>query len=160
MIQPIGKTLCLIAVALVTSIVVTSFKDGETVRDIAEQTRAKLVLLHGSEPTAAKVKKCEIILSEEGFLRHRKTYINGKQEYYSLNLSRVSTINYLGTINDGQLSIRTLEDDVIVQTYNDRSGNVDSMSVQLDLHLHSAEPEDLQVLQQNMFAIKKMLSSN
>jgi hypothetical protein len=138
-------------------ICLTSFANDERIHKLAQQTQQKLSSSHGIEPESLKIKKCEITISDEGFLRYRKYYLNGKQEYYSFNLSRLKTIDYFGDTNSGNFVIHTLEDDVIVQTYNDRSGNVDSMSVKLTIQLKAIEPQDLIDLQQNLFEMKQLI---
>lgn len=116
--------------------------------------------MHHSESELLKVRNCELLLSNEGFLRYRKTYISGKQEYYSLNIIRVSSVNYLGDTDSGNLLIKTMEDDVIVQTFNDREGNIDSMATHFRLDLHSVEPEDLVALQNDILGMKLLLKKN
>lgn len=137
--------------------VVTAFSYDPLIHELAERTQQKLSAFHGTEPASLKIKKCEIALSDEGFLRYRKYYISGKQEYYSLNLSRIKNIHYLGNTTSGNFIIETLEDDVIVQTYNDRAGNVDSMAVQLKIPLSQVEAEDLTQIENDMFEMKKIL---
>ena len=95
-----------------------------------------------------KLKKFEINLTEDSFLRLRKTYQNGKQEYFSLQLQQLADMSYLGNNVKGTLRLRTKEDDVIVQTYNDRKGNIDTMATELDIPLKNIEPERLDSLQQ------------
>ena len=94
-----------------------------------------------------KLKKFEINLTEESFLRLRKTYQNGKQEYFSLQLQQLDELTYLGNNYKGTLRLKTKEDDVIVQTYNDRKGNIDTMATTLDIPLKNMEPERLDSLQ-------------
>jgi hypothetical protein len=116
--------------------------------------------MHHPEYELLKIRKFELLLSDEGFLRYRKTYNSGKQEYYSLNLTRVSSMDYLGDTASGNLLLKTIEDDVIVQTYNDRDGNVDSMATQFRLELHAVEPEDLLALQNDILGMKQLLKKN
>jgi hypothetical protein len=116
--------------------------------------------MHHPESELLKIRKCELLLSDEGFLRYRKTYISGKQEYYSLNITRVSSMDYLGDTGSGNLLIKTTEDDVIVQTFNDRDGNVDSMATHFRLDLHTVEPEDLVALQDDILGMKLLLKKN
>lgn len=94
-----------------------------------------------------KLKKFEINLTDDSFLRLRKTYQNGKQEYFSLQLQQLDDLVYLGTIYKGILRLKTKDDDVIVQTYNDRKGNIDTMATILDIPLKNMEPERLDSLQ-------------
>jgi hypothetical protein len=55
------------------------------------------------------------------FLRLRKIFQNGKQEYYSCQLHNFDDLDYIGTTTSGLLKINTKADDIIVQTYNDRA---------------------------------------
>lgn len=137
---------------------ITAFTNDELLHKLAEQTQQKLNAFHAAETAGMKIKKCEIVVSDEGFLRYRRFYTSGKQEYYSLNLSRLQRVDYFGNSTSGNLTIYTLEDDVIVQTYNDRAGNVDSMSVQLKIMLADIEAEELSRIEQDLFVIKRLLT--
>jgi hypothetical protein len=132
----------------------------EELHQLALRTQVKLNTLHNSESGSIKIKQFELLLNDEGFLRYRRTYINGKQEYYSFNLMRITAIDYLGNTVSGDLSIQTQEDDVIVQTFNDRSGNVDSMATHFRLPLISVEAEDLVALNNDLFEMKRLLDRN
>jgi hypothetical protein len=94
-----------------------------------------------------KLKKFEISLTENSFLRLRKTYQNGKQEYFSLQLQQLNEVSYLGNTYKGVLHLTAKDEDVIVQTYNDRKGNIDTMATVLDIPLKNMEPERLDSLQ-------------
>ena len=132
----------------------------EELHQLALRTQVKLNTLHNAESESAKIRQFELLLNEEGFLRYRRTYINGKQEYYSFNLMRIKAIDYLGNTLSGDLSIQTQEDDVIVQTFNDRSGNVDSMATHFRLPLNSVEAEDLAALHNDLLEMKRLLDRN
>ena len=127
---------------------------------LALRTQVKLNTLHNADSEIVKIKQFELLLNDEGFLRYRRTYINGKQEYYSFNLMRIKVIDYLGNTISGDLSIQTEEDDVIVQTFNDRSGNVDSMSTHFRLPLNRVEAEDLIALHYDLLEMKRLLNRN
>jgi hypothetical protein len=103
---------------------------------------------------AVKLKKWEISLSEKGFFRLRKFYPNGKQEYYSFNVRRFNDLGYLGTAFNGEIIIKTVSDDIIVQTYNDPKGNIDSMSAKLSIPVVNVEPEMLDSLKSKLFELK------
>ncbi len=154
---PTLSKVCCLAFILIC---LAAYKNDDRLHNLAQQTQQKLSISHGTEPESLKIKKCTITISDEGFLRYRKYYLNGKQEYYSFNLSRLKTIDYFGDTTSGNFIFKTLEDDVIVQTYNDRSGNVDSMSVQLTIQLKTIEPQDLIDLQQNLFEMKQLIGQN
>ena len=129
--------------------------EDEPVKVLVDRTLSRFNALHYPESEFSKIRKCEIQLSEDGFLRYRKTYINGKQEYYSFNLSRFVSMDYYGSITSGELSINTEEDDVIVQTFNDRNGNVDSMATYFRLPVHGIAAEDLNSIQADLLEMKK-----
>lgn len=129
----------------------------ETLQDIAKRTQQRLNALHNPDRDGLKLKQCELLLSDTGFLRYRRTHTNGKQEYFSFNLSRIKSINYLGNNKSGELAIETIEDDVIVQTFNDRRGNVDSMATHFNLPLNEVEAEDLNALQTDLLEMKARL---
>jgi len=96
--------------------------------------------------TEPNLKKWEITLTPEHFIRLRKTFQHGKQEYFSFNLSRLDSFDYLGSTNNGVLHFKTLNDDIIVQTYDDPKGNIDSMSTVLDIPVKSISAERLDSL--------------
>jgi hypothetical protein len=99
------------------------------------------------DPSAvSKLKKWEIMLTPDHFIRFRKTYQHGKQEYFSFNLSRLDNIDYLGTPENGSLQFKTLKDDIIVQTYDDPKGNIDSMATVLEIPVKDMTPEKLDSL--------------
>jgi hypothetical protein len=104
----------------------------------------------------SKLKKVEFFLTPESFIRLRKTYAKGKQEYYSFNLRQLNDFDYLGNTTNGILEFRTLADDIIVQTYNDRHGDIDSMTTVLDIPVKNMEPERLDSLHEalNYFKAK------
>ena len=88
----------------------------------------------------AKLKKWEISITPEHFIHFRKTYQHGKQVYYSFNLKQLNTVNYQETATGGQLKFKTLRDDIIVQTYDDPKGNIDSMSTELNIPVKEISP--------------------
>lgn len=81
-----------------------------------------------------KLKKYEIMLTPDHFIRLRKTYQQGKQEYYSFNVKRFTGLDYLpGTGLTDTLQVHTQTDDIIIQTYDDPKGDVDSMATTLSI---------------------------
>lgn len=93
-----------------------------------------------------KIKKWELTLTNDSFIRLRKTYQNGKQEYFSFHLQKLEDIDYLGNVYSGTLQLKAKEDDIIVQTYNDKKGNIDSMANILAIPMKNMEPERLDSL--------------
>ncbi len=93
-----------------------------------------------------KLKKFELLLTNDAFIRFRKTYSNNKQEYFSFHLHRLADMSYLGNSESGTLQFKTTDDDIIVQTYNDRKGDVDSMANILNIPVKSMGAERLDSL--------------
>jgi hypothetical protein len=104
--------------------------------------------------TDVKIKKWELTLTEDSFIRLRKTYQTGKQEYFSFHLQRLQDIEYLGNVYSGTLLLKAKSDDIIVQTYNDRKGNVDTMASVLSIPLKNMEPERLDSLHSALMYFK------
>ncbi len=104
-------------------------------------------LTEAFDPTVGgKLKKWELTLTDDAFIRLRKTYQTGKQEYFSFHLQRFEEMEYLGDTTGGTLKLKTKTDDIIVQTYNDKKGNVDTMASVLNIPVKNMEPERLDSL--------------
>jgi hypothetical protein len=102
----------------------------------------------------SKLKKVEITVTGDSFIRLRKTYAKNMQEYYSFNLHQFNDMDYLGDSNSGTLELKTVADDIIVQTKNDRRGDIDSMTTVLKIPVKNMEPERLDSLQQAFLYFK------
>jgi hypothetical protein len=85
-----------------------------------------LTKYYDNDAQSKDVKRFEINVTNTGFCRYRKIFNNGKEEYYSFNLSRFKSMDFYGTSAKGELYLRTKNDDVVVQTRNDRNGEIDS----------------------------------
>lgn len=136
------------------------FQLSDDTHALAQQTQARLNESFDEEQIAYRLKKHEISLTDNGFLRFRKIMQTGKQEYFSFNMLRFADLDYLGTRSRGTLILRTRDKDVIVQTYNDPRGNIDSMTNEILIPLKNIEPEDLQQIQSNLLQIRKQLQDN
>jgi hypothetical protein len=101
-----------------------------------------------------KIKKWELSLTDDSFIRLRKTYQNGKQEYFSFQLAHLQDMDYLGNVYSGTLQLKAKSDDIIVQTYNDKKGNVDSMTNVLIIPLKNMGPERLDSLEHALLYFK------
>ncbi|RYZ18806.1 MAG: hypothetical protein EOP49_49190 [Sphingobacteriales bacterium] len=108
-------------------------------------------------PFETALEKVQLEANAKAVKHLRKTYQNGKQEYFSLQLHLLEDMAYLGTANVGTLQLRTKEDEVIVQTYKDRSGDVDSMSTSMVIPLKDVEADDLNKLNAQFNGLKGML---
>jgi hypothetical protein len=102
---------------------------------------------HYNEASVGNIKKYELHITDKGFCRYKRFFNTGKVEYFSCNLQKLKTLDYLGTTKTGMLLLRTRAEDVIVQTYNDRhGGDVDSMATFIAIPLKNLEAEDLNAL--------------
>jgi hypothetical protein len=121
--------------------------------DLAEETMfvQKMLKDHYNElAIKPALKRYELNVTNSGFCRYRRFYTSGKVEYFSFNLIKFKDIDYYGTDKAGQLLLRTLGDDVIVQTYNDRQGDVDSMASYMLIPLKNVEAEQLSDLAERL----------
>jgi hypothetical protein len=102
-----------------------------------------------------KLKKWELLIAPDSFIRLRKTYAKGKQEYYSFNLHKLNNVDYVGNPVAGILELKTIADDIIVQTRNDRKGDVDSMTTALNIPLKNMPAERLDSLEEALNYFKE-----
>ncbi|MEO6520362.1 MAG: hypothetical protein ABIN91_01685 [Mucilaginibacter sp.] len=89
----------------------------------------------------SKLKKWEMSVTEDLFVRLRKTYIGGKQDYFSFRIKRFNDLSYIGTATAGTILLKTDADNVIQQTYNDPKGNEDNMVQTMSIPVKNMEPE-------------------
>lgn len=101
------------------------------------------------EATGKEMKRFELNVTNTGICRYRKVYNNGKEEYFAFNLNKFKNMDFYGTTAKGNLYLRTKNDDVIVQTRNDRKGDVDSMATYLAIPLKNIEADELNALAEN-----------
>ena len=109
------------------------------------------------DPTVEpKLKKYEITLTTDHFIRLRKTYQQGKQEYFSFNLERFSELDYVpGAAATDTLELKTRADDIIVQTYEDPKGDVDSMATSMAIPVKKIAAERLDSLRQALNFLRR-----
>ena len=105
-----------------------------------------LTKYYNNDDEAREVKRYEINVTNNGLCRYRKVFNNGKQEYFAFNFSRLKSIDYYGNTLKGKLYLHTNGDDVIVQTRNDRKGDVDSMSRFVVIPLKNIDADELNAL--------------
>ncbi|WP_443944127.1 hypothetical protein ACJVDH_14545 [Pedobacter sp. AW1-32] len=90
-----------------------------------------------------QIKSFELNITNNGFCRYKRYFINGKTEYFAFKISKFKDLDYSGTNLSGKLCIRTKSDDIIVQTYKDKGGDVDSMTTNFSIPMKNLEAEDL-----------------
>ena len=140
------KKLYFLSAIVLLAIVHFSFKPAMSEQEMLSWSNK--CLTESYDPSGeAKLKKWELVLTNDAFIRLRKTYTNGKQEYYSFQLHRFTDMNYLGSTVNGTLQLKAKSDDIIVQTYNDPREDIDTMATQLSLPVKNMEPERLDSLQ-------------
>jgi hypothetical protein len=120
-----------------------SFISSDLLNEQAISMQKKLIDHYDSAQEAAEVEKTELNVTRSGFCRYKRFFTDGRIEYFSFNMVKFKDLSYLGTIKRGKLLLYTRNDDVIVQTYNKRAGDLDSMATCLVIPLKNIEPEDL-----------------
>ena len=127
---------------------------------LQEQTgyvQKKLIAHYDPGQDGPTVQRYEIKVTNSGFCRFKRHFVNGKIEYFSFNISKFKDLAYMGSVANGKLKLNTLSDDVIVQTYNDKRGDIDSMSSCLTIPLRDVEPEDLNDFNERFQAVYSLL---
>ena len=153
----LGLKKCVLLLACLSFLLFSGFDLSE------EQTvfiQSFLSKYYDNEGHGKDIKRYEINVTNTGFCRYRKIFVNGKEEYYAFNLSRFKSMDYYGSTTKGDLYIRTKNDDVIVQIRNDRKGEIDSTSTYLVIPLKNIEIEQLNSLTENLGKISQSLNTN
>lgn len=119
----------------------------------------KMLMEHYDESAGpAQIKRYEINVTNTGFCRYKRFFAKGKVEYFSFNLLKFKDLDYYGNDKKGTLLIRTLGDDVIVQTYNDKEGgDIDSMASYMSIPLKNIEANDLIAISERMVKMNALL---
>lgn len=94
-------------------------------------------------------------ITNEGFIRYKKVFVNNKSEFYSVKVNRLSEIKYQGTETNGWFLISCEPSSVIFQTYQDPSGNLDSMINEIVFPVNNISVEELNELKYNFESLKK-----
>lgn len=118
-----------------------------------------LVKYYDNDAQTKDLKRYEINVTNNGFCRYRKIYNNGKQELFSFNLSSFKTMDYYGTGVKGELYLRTKGDDVIVQTRNDKKGDLDSMGTYIVIPLKNIDILELNALSESFHKFNAALAA-
>jgi hypothetical protein len=157
--KSMSKSRYIIGYVLFSAMLFLGFKAGPDMRELL--TWSNKILAQDYDPSGdAKLKKWELNITDDYFLRLRKTYQNGKQEYFSCQLHSFTDLDYLGTTAGGLISINTKGDDIIVQTYNDRKGDVDSMATTLTIPVKNMDVEQIDSLRNALIYFKTALPVN
>lgn len=151
------KRIVLIAAAVCAIAAGFGFKSGLSEQDWLIWANKCLMQSYNTSADP-KLKKFDFSVTPDAFIRLRKTYAKGKEEYYSFNLHQFNDLDYVGSTATGTLMLKTMADDIICQTRNDRHGDVDSMTTVLNIPVKNMEPERLDSLREalNYFKGKGM----
>ncbi|RYG20054.1 MAG: hypothetical protein EOO07_05630 [Chitinophagaceae bacterium] len=134
-------------------ILLTAFSFRDSLEEYVVFLQKSLTEHYDSGQEIALVKKYELNVTNNGFCRYKRYFNNGKIEYFAFKLSKFKDLDYYGTTMSGQLYLRTKNDDVIVQTYNDKKGDVDSMGTCVVIPLKNIEAEDLNHIKESLTKI-------
>lgn len=107
--------------------------------------------------SAGQLKRYELSVTASGFCRYKRYFQNGKIEYFAFNFLKFKDADFFGRSERGLLYLRTNADDVIVQTYKDRAGDVDSMASFMVIPLKQVEAEDLNSLAARFLSLRATL---
>ena len=152
-------TLCLkISLLSAFCMFLCAFSDPETVAQSINFLQKTFTDHYDGSQESDQVKRYELNVTNNGFCRYKRYFNNGKTEYFAFKLSKFKDMDYYGTTTSGKLYIHTKGDDVIVQTYKDKGGDVDSMATQLVIPLKNMEAEDLNLIRDNLNKINAEVS--
>ncbi len=104
-------------------------------------------------------KKSNLNITDNGFLRYNKVFKNNKTEYTSVQIKKIVSIDYFGKENAGWLSIKSGAESVIVQTYNDPDGNIDTMTNEIKIPLMNITTQEITHINNRLLELK-ILSKN
>ena len=130
-----------------------AFSSRDSVEEYVNYLQKSLTEHYDSAQESSTVKKFELNVTNNGFCRYKRYFTNGKVEYFAFKLAKFKDLDYYGTTTSGKLFLRTKNDDVIVQTYNDRAGDVDSMGTCIVIPLKNIEAEDLNQIRESLTRI-------
>ncbi|MES2418393.1 MAG: hypothetical protein V4541_09405 [Bacteroidota bacterium] len=133
------------------------FETADESTDIIQQL---LIKYYDSTAEGDAIKRYELKVTNTGFCRYKKVYTTGKTEFFAFNLSRFRSMDYYGASSNGTLYLRTKNDDVIVQTRNDRKGDIDSMRNYIVVPLKGIDVADLNILLAQFKQLNLTLASN
>ncbi len=130
----------------------------ETAEESTEMIQNTLTKYYDSTIEGSALKRYELNVTNSGFCKYKKIYTNGKTEFFSFNLSRFKGIEYYGSTARGELHLYTNNDDVIVQTHNDRKGDVDSMATHMIIPVKEINQDVLNSLSEQLKQVNTILA--
>lgn len=153
-------TMCLkISLGSMFLVFLCAFSDPDQLAESTAVLQKYLTDHYDFSQESNQIKRYELNFTNNGFCRYKRYFNNGKTEYFAFKLSKFKNLDYFGDTTSGKLLLHTKGDDVIVQTYNDKGGDVDSMATQIELPLKRMEAEDLNLLQNQLEKIGKLMQA-
>jgi len=134
----------------------SAFSDPGSLAEYVEILQKSLTDHYDISQEGNQIKRYELNITNNGFCRYKRYFNSGKTEYFAFKLAKFRDMDYYGNEISGKLYIKTKGDDVIVQTYKDRGGDVDSMATQVMIPLKNVEAEDLNLIRNNLERITKL----
>lgn len=135
---------------LALCVVFYAFSDPESLEIYTGNLQKSFAEHYDLSQESNQIKRYELNVTNNGFCRYKRYFNNGKTEYFAFKLNKFKDMDYYGNASAGKLYLKTKGDDVIVQTYKDRGGDVDSMSTQVIIPLKNMEAEDLNLIRDNL----------
>lgn len=126
-----------------SGLVLCSFCTFKILADEAGYLEKKLTEHYDISQEGPDILSYELQVTNSGFCRYKRHFANGKTDYFSFNTVKFKRLDYSGTTKSGRLILYTIKDDVIVQTFNDHDGDIDSMATFLSIPLKDIRTADL-----------------
>jgi len=154
-------TFCLkLAFISAFSALLCAFSAPDSIDECVDYLQNYFTEHYDSGQESDQIKRHELNITNNGFCRYKRYFNNGKTEYFAFKLAKFKDMDYQGTAVSGKLYLHTKSDDVIVQTHNDRSGDVDSMATQVVIPLKNITTEDLDLIKENILKIGSQIQLN
>ena len=126
-----------------SGLVLCSFCTFKILADEALYLERKLTEHYDISQEGPDIIRYELQVTNTGFCRYKRHFADGKTDYFSFNTLKFKKLDYSGTTKSGRLFLYTIKDDVIVQTFNDNNGDIDSMATYLVIPLKDIKSADL-----------------
>ncbi len=150
-------TLCLkILPVSILYLFLCAFSTSDVLEEYADFLQKSFTEHYDLSQDGKQLKRYELNITNNGFCRYKRFLNNGKIEYFAFKLSKFKDMDYLGTAVSGKLYLYTKSEDVIVQTYNDKRGDIDSMSTSMVIPLKNVEAEDLNLIREKFDKISQL----
>lgn len=145
--------------ALLLLFCLSAMQSSPDLIEMMNQSQQILNTTYALDVDKFRMKKADIQLTKDGFFRCRRTSLTGKQEYFSFSFSDFAELDYLGNTQNGWVVLKTKPESIIVQTFRDPKGNIDTMASELRLPFKTLATDDLQQLNDCFERIRERLKN-